>query len=100
MGLVDDENHYMKLVDDLNPALENVIKEAGDVEEAQKKLEESVAKDVEDFKKLTARQKANIERQTQAVQQQGERQEQLTQQKINSVQKAVDRAAADAEAAK
>merc|ERR1711879_941500 len=62
--------------------------------------DEAVAKDVTNFKKTTERQVANIDRQTASVEQAAEREGQLSQQRINSVTKAIERTNEDAESAK
>merc|ERR1711955_57758 len=98
--LVVAEDAYMKIVDSLDGALRTVIKESDDVEEAQSALEASQAKDKSGNKKAAEREEANINRQKEAIENAENRDGQLLQQKINSVQKAVERTEGDAEAAK
>merc|ERR1719461_2420420 len=90
----------MKIVESLDGALQTVIKESDDVEEAQSALEASQAKDKAGNKKAAEREESNIVRQKEAIENAENRDGQLLQQKINSVQKAVERTEGDAEAAK
>merc|ERR1719262_801539 len=91
------ENKYMAAVAEFGPLLDNVIKESSDVETAEKVLATLRAKDKAANKKAAERDTSNIERQTEATQNAQARQSQLIEQKITSVDKAVERTESDTE---